>query len=500
MSNKIFEEAIADAKKLREIAEANAKKAVLEAVTPKIREFIESELLEGQDVEEEAPEEVEEGDDEVTLDESALLKLSTLLGLDMSKEISSSKNAKIVSEATNKAFKGMTSSQQRELNSIANKIDQTKRNLASKTIDNKKTNLKENSNMRQKYYEVDLNALREAVESELADTMNKEGKKPAAKHGAKPVKDGKYHEMKEKEENEEASLEEMLQELKLVLDLGDDIDKEKIPEDLRGMLEDDEDEGEADEDLELSDEADDGEEAPEEGEEAPEGDEGEVDFQAMMDDEGEKKDEMVEVDEEMLAEEILRIRKLVREGKAGNVSHHFGGKGGGNAGVDGAFGGKGKANAGVSKSFGGGDEGKDIFTNPPTLNKLAEAFRDERRKNRALDEKLKKYRSAVETLREQLEDLNLFNAKLLYVNKLLQNKNLNEAEKKSVIKALDEANSLTEAKSLYKSLTETFARGSAKPLTESRNRGSSSRPTTSSAPKQDGAPELDRWQRLAGLK
>ena len=495
MSNKIFEEAIADAKKLREIAEANAKKAVLEAVTPKIREFIESELLEGQDVEEEAPEEVEEGDDdEVTLDESALLKLSTLLGLDMSKEISSAKNAKIVSEATNKAFKGMTSSQQRELNSIANKIDQTKRNLASKTIDNKKTNLKENSNMRQKYYEVDLNALREAVESELADTMNKEGKKSAAKPAAKPVKDGKYHEMKEKEENEEASLEEMLQELKLVLDLGDDIDKEKVPEDLRGMIEDDEDEGEADEDLELSDEADDGEEAPEEGEEAPEGDEGEVDFQAMM------KDEMVEVDEKMLAEEILRIRKLVREGKAGNVSHHFGGKGGGNAGVDGAFGGKGKANAGVSKSFGGGDEGKDIFTNPPTLNKLAEAFRDERRKNRALDEKLKKYRSAVETLREQLEDLNLFNAKLLYVNKLLQNKNLNEAEKKSVIKALDEANSLTEAKSLYKSLTETFARGSAKPLTESRNRGSSSRPTTSSAPKQDGAPELDRWQRLAGLK
>jgi DNA repair exonuclease SbcCD ATPase subunit len=134
------------------------------------------------------------------------------------------------------------------------------------------------------------------------------------------------------------------------------------------------------------------------------------------------------------------------------------------------------------------------------MNKLAEAFRDERRKNRALDEKLKKYRSAVESLREQLEDLNLFNAKLLYVNKLLQNKNLNEAEKKSVIKALDEAKSLNEAKSLFKSLTETFARGNAKPLTESRNRGSSSRPTTSSAPKQGNAPELDRWQRLAGLK
>jgi hypothetical protein len=36
MSNKIFEEAIADAKKLREVAEENAKKAILEAVTPKL--------------------------------------------------------------------------------------------------------------------------------------------------------------------------------------------------------------------------------------------------------------------------------------------------------------------------------------------------------------------------------------------------------------------------------------------------------------------------------
>ena len=480
MSNKIFEEAIADAKKLREVAEANAKKAVLEAVTPKIREFIESELLNSQDASKnEMDQEIEEVDhndelDEITLDESALRKLSTLLGLDVSKELTSKKNAKIVSEATNKAFRSLSATQKRELNAIANKINQTKRNLTTKSIDSKEAILKENPKMRQKYYEVDLKALREEVEKELAETMDDVD-----------MKEGDDY-------NEDDSLEAMLQELKLVLDLGDDIEKEKIPEDLRGMVEEDEDGTEPDEALELSDEA------PEDGE-APEGDEGEVDFQAMMDDEGEKKDEMVEVDEEMLAEEILRIRKLVRESKSGKVDHHFGGKGSA-AGVDGAFGGKGKANAGVKKAFGGGDEGKDVFTNPPTMNKLAEAFRDERRKNRALDEKLKKYRSAVESLREQLEDLNLFNAKLLYVNKLLQNKNLNEAEKKSVIKALDEAKSLNEAKSLFKSLTETFARGHAKPLTESRNRGSSSRTTTSSAPKQGNAPELDRWQRLAGLK
>ena len=326
--------------------------------------------------------------------------------------------------------------------------------------------------MSEKFYEVDLNALREAVEEELHHAIEGEVEEEGydVEEGGDP----------------EAELAEMLQELKLVLDLGDDIEEDQIPEELRGMLEEDE-EGEPDADLDMEDEA----PADDEGE-------GEEDFQAMMgappsdDDE-----EEVEVDEAMLAEEILRIRKLVREGK---MDHHFGGKGGSKAGVKGAFGGSGSGKAGVKKAFGGGSEGQDAFTNPPTINKLAEAFRAERRKNRALSEKLGKYRSAVDTLREQLEDLNLFNAKLLYVNKLLQNKNLNESEKKSVIKALDEANSLREAKSLYKSLTETFARGNAKPLTESRNRGSSSRPTTSSAPKQGNAPELDRWQRLAGLK
>ena len=45
--SKLFEEAIADAKKLKEVAEENAKKAILESVTPQIREFIEEQLLEG---------------------------------------------------------------------------------------------------------------------------------------------------------------------------------------------------------------------------------------------------------------------------------------------------------------------------------------------------------------------------------------------------------------------------------------------------------------------
>jgi len=480
MSNKVFEEAIADAKKLREVAEENAKKAILEAVTPRIREFIESELLEGSE-----EEEVEEGghdssevEEEVTLDEASLKKLSTLLGVNITDEISSDNAKSAISESTREAFDKLNEAQKKELKNIASKINSRKRTLSAYKISNKESNLKENSQMKDKYYEVDLKALREAVESELSENLYEEEEE--AHEGA----------------DEEASLEEMLQELRLVLDLGEDIEEDQVPEELRGMLDL---EDEEDEEVDLEDEEDDDLEDEDEDQDAEEDaeEDAEVDFQAlaeMMDSELDE-DEMVEVDEEVLAEEILRIRKMVREGK---MDHQFGGKGETKAGVDGSFGGKGSGKAGVKKSFGGGAEGQDVFVNPPTMNKLAEAFRSERRKNRALDEKLKKYRSAVNTLREQLEDLNLFNAKLLYVNKLLQNKNLNESEKKSVIKALDEANSLREAKSLYKSLTETFAHGGKKTLAESRNRGSSSRTTTSSASKA-GAPELDRWSRLAGL-
>lgn len=478
MSNKVFEEAIADAKKLREVAEENAKKAILEAVTPRIREFIESELLEGSE-----EEEVEEGghdssevEEEVTLDEASLKKLSTLLGVNITDEISSDNAKSAISESTREAFDKLNEAQKKELKNIASKINSRKRTLSAYKISNKESNLKENSQMKDKYYEVDLKALREAVESELSENLYEEEEE--AHEGA----DG------------EASLEEMLQELRLVLDLGEDIEEDQVPEELRGMLDLEDEEGE---EVDFEDEDDDLEDEDEDAEEVAEVDAEVDDFQAlaeMMDSELDD-DEMVEVDEEVLAEEILRIRKMVREGK---MDYQFGGKGETKAGVDGSFGGKGSGKAGVKKSFGGGAEGQDVFVNPPTMNKLAEAFRSERRKNRALDEKLKKYRSAVNTLREQLEDLNLFNAKLLYVNKLLQNKNLNESEKKSVIKALDEANSLREAKSLYKSLTETFAHGGKKTLAESRNRGSSSRTTTSSASKA-GAPELDRWSRLAGL-
>ena len=45
MTNDIYSQAIADAKQLREIAEQNAKNAIIQSITPKIRELIDSQIL-----------------------------------------------------------------------------------------------------------------------------------------------------------------------------------------------------------------------------------------------------------------------------------------------------------------------------------------------------------------------------------------------------------------------------------------------------------------------
>ena len=475
--SKLFEEAIADAKKLKEVAEENAKKAILESVTPQIREFIEEQLLEDSESEEEDAEEVDELEEDVYLDEGALASLVELIGKENLDSLNESKSQKALFSAVKGAVSTMDDDQREKLLNLSHKLNESANHLS-------KTNKGED--MSKKYYEVDLRTLREALEEE-EDYKMEEEEMTGEGEDAEELKELYEQFASLLEQDEEVEMEEPEMDMP-ELDAGaeggadDMLSKEEVEAAIEGLV--------AELELNLG------------GAGAPEGDDLEMpELEAELPDldAGGEEDlnETFEVDPRVLRQELGRIRKMVAEGK---VDHQFGGKGSGAAGVDGAFGGKGNKNAGVKSAFGGGSEGQDAFTNPPQINKLNEAVRQLRRQNRAQKEKLNKYRGAVSSLREQLEDLNLFNAKLLYVNKLLQNKGLNESQKKSVIKALDEAQSLTEAKSLYKSLTETFSRGERKTISESRILGSSSRPTTSSQPNATSTSnELGRWQRLAGL-
>jgi hypothetical protein len=102
-----------------------------------------------------------------------------------------------------------------------------------------------------------------------------------------------------------------------------------------------------------------------------------------------------------------------------------------------------------------------------------------------------------------MTDMNLFNAKLLYVNKMLQSKELTPKQQKVVIEAIDGAGTLREVKMLYKSLTESLMGGNGASLNESASRfnaGGSSRATSSSSTRISESTEVDRWATLAGLK
>ena len=474
--SKIFEEAIADAKKLKEIAEENAKQAILESVTPKIREFIEEQLLESEEISEIEEDVFDEGKDieedysndleeHVYLDESALQSLVNLLGKDTLDSLNESKSKDALIDAVKGAVSSMEEADREKLLTLSSKINESADYLSRDKGEN---------DMSRKYYEVDLRTLRESVseeenknsdleENELMQELSKLFEQEDAEDDLSLELDAEDAEDAEDAGGETLLKSEVESEIQELIDsLGLTLTEEESDVPMLPELE--------------------AEESEEVGEAAPE------DLQ-----------EVFEVDPKVLRQEINRIKKMISEGK---VDHHFGGKGETKAGVDGSFGGKGKTNAGVKGAFGGGKEGQDAFTNPPQINKLNEAIRHLRRTNRSQTEKLNKYRGAVNSLREQLEELNLFNAKLLYVNKLLQNKALTESQKKSVIKALDEANNLQEAKSLYSSLTETLSRSTEKKtLSESRIIGSSSKSTTSSQTVKPSSAnnEVSRWQKLAGL-
>jgi len=121
-----------------------------------------------------------------------------------------------------------------------------------------------------------------------------------------------------------------------------------------------------------------------------------------------------------------------------------------------------------------------------------------------LKEELTLALEAVETLRSELNEVNLLNAKLLYVNKIFNARNLNESQKLKVVKAFDKAESAKEAKLVYESLSEAFtapAKAGKTQLKESL--GFASKPAgmaPGKAPIVENNEWIARMQKLANIK
>lgn len=77
-------------------------------------------------------------------------------------------------------------------------------------------------------------------------------------------------------------------------------------------------------------------------------------------------------------------------------------------------------------------------------------------------EDMKETLDTINALRNELNEVNLLNAKLLYVNKIFKAKNLSESQKLKVINSFDKATTTKEAKVVFESLSATLEAISAK--------------------------------------
>jgi ABC-type multidrug transport system fused ATPase/permease subunit len=109
--------------------------------------------------------------------------------------------------------------------------------------------------------------------------------------------------------------------------------------------------------------------------------------------------------------------------------------------------------------------------------------------------------NTIKTIQTELQEVNLFNAKLLYTNKIFKAKNLTESQKVKVLAAFDKAASVKEAKLVFETLSEGMKEKKS-PVNESMLRGSASKPAGVSAKKPilEVNDQFARWQTLAGIK
>lgn len=230
-------------------------------------------------------------------------------------------------------------------------------------------------------------------------------------------------------------------------------------------------------------------------------------------------DEVVEISESMLRKELKRLRaQRLNEGQFDGEDH---------------------GPAGQEDQFGGGQGTGEPFVDrdDSDLNTLGESELDElaaldemedddmgdapdepkkvdegTRRTRALSEKVKSYKKATQGLKRQLFEAqkqikaaNLFNAKLVYANKLLANENLSRKQRVTIVNALEGAESIKEVKKLYAHLNEALTKSGKGKLTEHARRtiGGGSRAQKSGASagllNEGEKKEFGRWGELAGI-
>ena len=125
--------------------------------------------------------------------------------------------------------------------------------------------------------------------------------------------------------------------------------------------------------------------------------------------------------------------------------------------------------------------------------------KEAKKSNEDLDEAI----NTINTLRSELQEVNLLNAKLLYVNKIFKAKNLTESQKVKVIASFDKATTAKEAKIVFESLESTLTAVTSNVKSQIKESLGFASKAAGMAPKKQIVEVNDsilRMQQLAGIK
>jgi hypothetical protein len=117
-------------------------------------------------------------------------------------------------------------------------------------------------------------------------------------------------------------------------------------------------------------------------------------------------------------------------------------------------------------------------------------------------EELAESYSVIRTLKNELNEINLLNSKLLYTNKIFRSKSLSESQKIKVLTAFDKAKTKKEAQLVYETLQESLkvSINTKSSIKESLGSASRSLGNASAKPIIEVDNQFARWQMLAGIK
>ena len=119
-----------------------------------------------------------------------------------------------------------------------------------------------------------------------------------------------------------------------------------------------------------------------------------------------------------------------------------------------------------------------------------------------MKEELREAYATVKTLKSELNEINLLNAKLLYTNKIFKSKNLSESQKVKVLESFDKATTVKEAKLVFETVNSGLKTNKTR-VNENLGRASKSAGIavrkTSKRPIVESDEMVKRFQKLAGI-